>query len=67
MLNVIFLIVLSTWSFFGIAVLLNMNSKDIKSSLRLVIVLGPIIVAFAFAIGCFLVMVEKTKYWINNS
>ena len=67
MLNVIFLIVLSTWSFFGIAVLLNMNSRDIKPSLRLAIVLGPIIMAFAFVIGGFLVMVEKTKYWINKS
>jgi len=50
------------WSLFGLCVLFNLEAGS-KPSLRLAIVIGPIIMIFGLVIiGC-LLLIEKTTEW----
>ena len=58
------------WSLFGLCVLFSLEyrgSADVakKPSLRLAIVVGPIIVIFGLVAGC-LLLIEKAADWIKK-
>tara|TARA_B110000503_G_C6895223_1_gene308454 strand:+ start:163 stop:354 length:192 start_codon:yes stop_codon:yes gene_type:complete len=53
------------WSLFGLCVLFNL--ENLKPSVRLAIVVGPIIVAFGLVIAGCLLLIEKTAEWTNKS
>ena len=55
------------WTIFGIAVLFNLEDVGKKPSLRLAIVVGPIVMAFGLVIAGCLLLVEKTAEWTNKS
>jgi hypothetical protein len=50
------------WSLFGLCVLFNLEAGS-KPSLRLAIVIGPIIMIFGLVIIGFLLLIEKTTEW----
>jgi len=50
------------WSLFGMCVLFNLEAGS-KPSLRLAIVIGPIIMIFGLVIIGFLLLIEKTTEW----
>jgi len=50
------------WSLFGLCVLFNLEAGS-KLSLRLAIVIGPIIMIFGLVIIGFLLLIEKTTEW----
>jgi hypothetical protein len=53
------------WSLFGLCVLCKLEDDAKKPSLRLAIVLGPIIMIFGLVIAGFLLLIEKTADWIK--
>ena len=55
------------WSLFGLCVLFDLEDVEKKPSLRLAIVVGPIIMIFGLAIAGCLLLIEKTADWINKS
>ena len=55
------------WTIFGIAVLFNLEDAGKKPSLRLAIVIGPIVMAFGLVIAGCLFLIEKTADWTNKS
>lgn len=50
------------WSLFGLCVLFNLEAGS-APSLRLAIVIGPIIMIFGLVIIGFLLLIEKTTEW----
>ena len=53
------------WSLFGLCVLFNLEDVEKKPSLRLAIVVGPIIMIFGLVIAGCLLLIEKTADWIK--
>jgi hypothetical protein len=52
------------WSLFGLCVLFNLEAGS-KPSLRLAIVIGPIIMIFGLVIAGFLLLIEKAADWVK--
>jgi hypothetical protein len=53
------------WSLFGLCVLFNLEDAAKKPSLRLAIVVGPIIMIFGLVIAGFLLLIEKAADWVK--
>jgi len=53
------------WSLFGLCVLFNLEDDAKKPSLRLAIVVGPIIMIFGLVIAGCLLLIEKAADWVK--
>jgi Na+/proline symporter len=53
------------WSLFGLCVLFSLDDDAKKPSLRLAIVVGPIIMIFGLVIAGFLLLIEKAADWVK--
>jgi hypothetical protein len=67
MIEALVILALVSWTFFGFVALFNVPIEDLKPSLRLALVVGPMItIGFAMIIVG-LAIVEKVVGWVKNA